>query len=93
MNPNKTFHIIIYGRVQGVGFRYFVRQKAMELELTGWVKNCPNRTVEIEAQGDQQQLETFLDFLRIGNGYSRTDKLNYTEVTTSKTHHSFQVKY
>ena len=39
-------HIIFYGRVQGVGFRYYAVQKANQLGLTGWVRNCWDETVE-----------------------------------------------
>ena len=40
-------HIIFYGRVQGVGFRYYAVQKANQLGLTGWVRNCWDETVEL----------------------------------------------
>lgn len=43
-------HIVFYGRVQGVGFRYYAVNKANQLGLTGWVKNLPNGTVEMEVQ-------------------------------------------
>lgn len=40
-------HIVFYGRVQGVGFRYYAVNKANQLGLTGWVKNLPDGTVEM----------------------------------------------
>lgn len=54
-------HIIFYGRVQGVGFRYHAYYKARSLGLTGWVKNLYDGTVEMEVQGEAKQItELFL---------------------------------
>ena len=47
-------HIVFYGRVQGVGFRYYAVNKANQLGLTGWVKNLPDGTVEMEVQGEER---------------------------------------
>ena len=46
-------HIIFYGRVQGVGFRYYAVQKANQLGLTGWVKNLYDGSVEMEVEGEE----------------------------------------
>ena len=51
--------ILVRGRVQGVGYRYFVIRCAQELSLTGWVRNCSNGEVEIEAQGPDRSLVTY----------------------------------
>lgn len=56
----------INGRVQGVGYRYFVQRKAQEKLLTGWVKNRADGTVEIEAVGGKTSLEEFLNYVRVG---------------------------
>lgn len=48
------------GRVQGVGFRYQVKQIAMGFEVTGWVRNLPDGRVEMEAMGPAEELEAFL---------------------------------
>jgi acylphosphatase len=48
------------GRVQGVGFRYCVRQLACGFEVTGWVRNLPDGRVEIQACGEAGELEEFL---------------------------------
>lgn len=93
MSNKKTFYITLYGKVQGVGFRYFAREKALEYSLTGWVKNLPDRTVEIEVKGETSNIEVFIDFLKIGNGYSRVDKFHKTEITNPRSYHSFQIKY
>lgn len=56
----------INGRVQGVGYRYFVQRRAQEKQLTGWVKNRADGTVEIEAIGDRTALDEFLSYVRVG---------------------------
>lgn len=56
-----TLHLEIAGRVQGVGFRWFIRQHARRLGLSGWAVNTPQGTVEIVAKGEPdalKQLET-----------------------------------
>ena len=52
------------GRVQGVGFRYFVEQKANLLAINGFVKNLPDRKVYVEAEGDTEQLQLFISLCK-----------------------------
>jgi acylphosphatase len=51
-----AIHLRVVGRVQGVGFRWFVRERAMELGVAGWVRNMPNGDVEVAAEGDPSKL-------------------------------------
>ena len=71
--PEQTRKFVVSGRVQGVGFRYFVRQKAAEIGLAGWVRNRPDGTVEAEAGGSLEQLEAFEAALRAGPPLARVD--------------------
>lgn len=57
-------HILFSGRVQGVGFRYSVYQKALEHDIRGWVRNNEDGTVELEAEGTEEQINNFVDSLR-----------------------------
>jgi acylphosphatase len=59
-------HAIVEGDVQGVGFRMFVQRKALDLNLTGWVRNRWNGEVEVLAEGSQEDLNQLLADLRIG---------------------------
>lgn len=69
------YEIKITGRVQGVGFRYFVYHKAVEHEIYGWVKNTRDGGVLVMAQGKESDVQTFLDHLRIGPPLARVDKI------------------
>lgn len=57
-------HIVFYGRVQGVGFRYYAVNKANQLGLTGWVKNLSDGTVEMEVQGEEPLIDQLIIFLQ-----------------------------
>ena len=57
-------HIFFYGRVQGVGFRYYAVQKANQLELTGWVKNLYDGSVEMEVEGQEELIDQLIIFLQ-----------------------------
>lgn len=63
---NARLHVKIKGKVQGVFFRANARDVAIELKLKGWVKNNSDSSVEVMAEGDKQNLETFLEWC--GNG-------------------------
>ena len=59
-------HVLVRGRVQGVGFRWFVREVGRDLGLAGWVRNRADGTVEVAAEGEPQMLERLRDMLREG---------------------------
>lgn len=58
--------VVVRGRVQGVGFRWFVREAAREAKLSGWVRNRQDGTVEVEAEGPAAALDSFRAMLRRG---------------------------
>jgi len=62
----KSLHAIIEGHVQGVGFRYFVKESADNLHLTGWVRNRYDGSVEMIAEGEADALQKLLDKVHIG---------------------------
>ena len=59
-------HVRVTGVVQGVGFRWFVRERARRLGLAGWVRNLPDGSVEVLAEGDQGQLDLLEGELKKG---------------------------
>ena len=62
----ESIHLEIRGRVQGVGFRWFVRETARALDLRGWVRNRPDGNVELAAAGSDESLRQFAD--AVGRG-------------------------
>jgi len=68
-------HVIVAGRVQGVSFRYFTREKAISLGLKGWVRNLRDGRVECEFEGDRDALERMLDFCREGPRWAKVTKV------------------
>jgi acylphosphatase len=63
--------LIISGRVQGVCYRWFTRDTAVELSLTGWVRNLPDGTVEAVVEGEKEKLEQLLGWCRRGPDLAR----------------------
>lgn len=87
------YELIISGRVQGVGYRYFVTQKANEMGITGWVKNSVDGGVIIVAQGIEEEIKTFIDYLYIGPTCSRVDQISKVKFNTLANFNNFSVKY
>ncbi len=69
----KAVRWIVTGRVQGVSYRYFTQQAARELQLTGWVKNLDDGSVEVRVAGDSEVLERFRRELLQGPRFGRVD--------------------
>jgi acylphosphatase len=67
---------IVYGIVQGVGFRYHTCQIAQQLGVTGFVRNQPDGTVEIVAVGTSDQLKALLQWANQGPAGARVDQVN-----------------
>ncbi len=77
-------HYLVKGRVQGVGFRWFVQREAAEIALKGWVRNTDEGHVEIVAAGDPEDLAELKDALRKGSRGSRVDAVIEHELTESE---------
>lgn len=80
MSEQLTLKIIVSGRVQGVGYRWFARENAEDLELSGYVKNLPDGNVEVVVQGREEQVLEFTNVLRQGPSFSKVIDLKITEV-------------
>ena len=68
-------HIIISGRVQGVFFRKNAREKAEELKLFGWVKNTTDDKVEIFVQGNENEMNDFIEWCRQGSPKAKVENV------------------
>jgi len=70
-----VLHFLIQGRVQGVGFRWFVEREASQLDLRGWVRNTEEGEVEVVAAGEQADLDELRSSLKRGPRGSRVDRV------------------
>jgi acylphosphatase len=70
-----VLHFLIQGRVQGVGFRWFVHREASELELRGWVRNTEDGDVEVVASGTAEDIAELRASLKKGPRGSRVDRV------------------
>ena len=73
----------VFGRVQNVGFRFFVWRRAEALGLHGWVRNRWDGSVEVLAGGEPEPLETFAEQLRAGPRWARVDRVTVSEEAES----------
>lgn len=85
-------HIIVSGRVQGVGFRYHSQVLAQSCRMTGWVRNLYSGDVELEIQGQEPDMMQFLDKLERGSAFIRVDHI---EIEDREEIHesSFEIKH
>ena len=71
-----TLHVRISGRVQGVGFRWFVREEARRLGLSGWVMNLDTGQVEVRAGGESSSLDRLRRALQVGPSGAVVERLD-----------------
>ena len=83
---------LVRGRVQGVGFRWFVEREAVILQVAGWVRNNSDSTVEVLAQGTREQLAGLHSRLREGPRAARVDDIEVSEAEPIAGLTSFQIQ-
>lgn len=83
----------VSGRVQGVGYRYFATQQARRLGVDGWVRNEPDGSVRVVAEGPRDDLERLLERLRDGPAGARVKRVQTDWMTASGKLAGFSVRY
>src|SRR5450755_3598912 len=83
---------LVRGRVQGVGFRWFVEREAHLLQIAGWVRNNPDSSVEVLAMGTREQLVELRSRLQQGPRAARIDDVEESEAEPVAGLNSFQVR-
>ena len=84
---------VVYGLVQGVFFRANAQKKAIELGLTGWVRNRGDGSVELVAEGEKEAVEALLSWCREGPKGAKVDKIEYSLEDFKGEFNSFSVNY
>lgn len=91
----RRIHCDIKGKVQHCGFRYFCWKCAKKAGVTGWAANdsdCGTRVI-LEVQGEEPQLDQFFFLLDKGNGYSRIDSIDKSDMDVDASEKGFQAKH
>ena len=86
-------HLIVKGRVQGVGFRYFSQRAGISNNLTGYVKNLSDGNVEIVAEGENQNLNHFINALWNDHSFARVLHISQSDLPFTGSFENFQIKY
>ncbi len=73
---DSAVHIVVHGSVQGVFFRASTQSQASEHSLTEWVRNRPDGTVEIHAEGEKESLDRFIEWCRQGPPAANVQRLD-----------------
>lgn len=87
----KKVRAIVSGRVQGVWYRAHTREKAVELGIAGFVRNLPDGTVEIVAQGEEGQVEALMDWARVGPPMAEVTEVRARDMAEDEEYGSFEV--
>jgi acylphosphatase len=86
-------HLKIHGKVQGVFFRATAKAKAGELGLVGWVRNNPEGSVEIIAEGHREDLESYITWCNSGPTNSRVDHVSVEWSDYEEEFEDFKIEY
>lgn len=89
----KHIDIKIYGQVQGVFFRHHTQEKAKNLNLTGLVRNEPDGTVYVEAEGEEANLKDFLAWCQQGPRWAEVRKVKRQFSSQIKNYNGFKIQY
>lgn len=92
LTATHQLHAWVQGKVQGVGFRYYVRQLAVEVPITGWVRNLSDGRVELLAEGSRPDLEGLLAAVRHGPRGSQVSDVQVEWGAANGELHGFAVK-
>ena len=89
----RRYHMIVKGMVQGVGFRYFTSQWAERLDICGWVRNLPDGSVEVEAEGRMKDLDEFMKKVKEGPSFGYVETADIVEIDEIRNEKNFEVRY
>lgn len=86
------YHLLVEGRVQGVGFRAATQRTAEHLKVTGWVRNLADGRIEIRAEGSVEALESLLSWAKQGPRWSNVRHLDVQRSAATHEFHGFVIK-
>jgi len=83
----------VVGKVQGVWFRDSTRKEAAKLNVFGWVKNMPDGSVYLEAEGEDKPLTQLIKWLHVGSRYSRVDDVEIEWIEPTGSYSTFEMRF
>lgn len=86
-------HLVARGRVQGVGFRFYVREQASRYGVKGWVRNRADGSVEVLAEGKKETLQEFIEVIREGPRFGSVSDLEIDWEEPSGDFTSFSIEF
>jgi acylphosphatase len=86
-------HIMVHGSVQGVGFRFFTREQATRHRIMGWVRNCPDGSVEIMAEGEDKLLDEFIEKIKSGPMFGLVTEVSLDRSEPTNTYKDFSIRF
>jgi acylphosphatase len=92
-HTKRRVHVIVEGRVQGVFFRAYTRDEAVRLDLSGWVRNRPDGSVEALIEGEKSSVEKMVHWFHQGSPHSLVEKVRTTEETPVGDSATFEIHY
>ena len=92
-NVTAAIHVIVHGHVQGVGFRYFVQKLALAANVVGWVRNRPEGTVEIWAEGPRASLNDLVQRVQRGPHPGLVSRLESNWYSPKQSFHGFDIRW
>jgi acylphosphatase len=93
MQAKRRVHVLIFGKVQGVSFRYHTYELAKKLGITGWVRNTSDGKVEAVFEGDRDKIEKVLEFCKRGPSLARVEKVEVKEEKFKGEFKDFKIVY
>ena len=91
--PSVRVHLIIEGRVQGVWFRESTRRQALRMGVTGWVRNRPDGTVEVAAEGEESRVRALVDWCGEGPPAARVTRVQQRPAEWRGEFDAFEIVY
>lgn len=88
----KSLIIRVYGRVQGVGYRYFAQKHARKLGIKGFAENKIDGSVYMEVMGEDESLRKFIELLKEGPPLAIVEKIQYEETDKKLEYNNFEIK-
>ena len=89
----ERYFIILQGRVQGVGCRFFCQLNATKYSLTGFAENMDNGMVKLEVQGDKKNIDLFLSTIIKGNNFIKISDYSLKKIDVILNENKFNIKY